>query len=322
MEESFSNSTLHYTSIDKAVTKALRYIDDRRKGIIKPIVTPWTKMNLATMGGLETNQIITIAGMSGSGKTTMCSQLEDGLQELNPSHSFSFLNFSFEMLASRLLGKKLSAKADLTSQQLYSATTNLGDIEYNKLVHHSRDLLKRFIYYVEVPGTVEQIKQTILKFAAEPFNKDRTIIIFLDHTLLVRGKHGDKEKEILYDLMAMFNEMKKTIRCIIIILSQLNRNIEQRERITTKTLHYPQKSDIFGSDAAYMYSDMVLVLHRPEILHITQYTPDDLPTRNMVYFHYIKTRYSEPCMAQLYNDLAHNKIVDYVPTINTNTTDE
>ena len=311
MEENLSNG-LVIKPIAEAAQKILTYIDHRRKGYIKSMKTPWNKMNQVTMGGLEWQSIIAIAGMSGGGKTAISGQLETGLVDLNPQENIAVLNFNFEMLAARLIGRKLSGGLDLTTRELYSADENnkVNDYQYEKIVAEAKKLTQYSIHYVEMPGTVEMIKNTILKFSEMEGIKGKGIVIFLDHTLLVRGKDGDKEREVLYDLMAMFNEIKKRIKCIIVVLSQLNRDIEHRDRISEPSQQFPKKSDLFGGDALYMYSDIVLVTHRPEMLNITAYGTQQWPTNNKVFFHYLKARDGEPCTVMMENDLAHSKIND------------
>jgi len=69
MAQNLSNdSTLELKHISKAAEEIELYIDNRRKGIIKSLRTRWTKFNHATMGGIEPNIIMTIAGISGSGR--------------------------------------------------------------------------------------------------------------------------------------------------------------------------------------------------------------------------------------------------------------
>jgi hypothetical protein len=59
-----------------------------------------------------------------------------------------------------------------------------------------------------------------------------------------------------------------------------------------------------------MYSDIVVVTHRPEMLGIRAYGPKRWPTTNAIFWHYLKVREGEPCIALMENDLAHNQILD------------
>ena len=111
------------------------------------------------------------------------------------------------------------------------------------------------------------------------------MIVILDHTLLTRGRSGEKEREILADLQRLFMEAKKWGQTTIIQLSQLNRNIETADRLNNPALHYPNRSDMFGSDSLFHASDLVLVLHRPEILRINSYSQNNLPVKDLIYMH-------------------------------------
>ena len=93
-------------------------------------------------------------------------------------------------------------------------------------------------------------------------------------------------------------------------MSQLNRGIEAVERKQNKALHYPQKSDVFGADALYQYSDIFLISHRPEMLHLKTYGPNDLPVKDLIYFHFIKTREEGPFIARMGNRLKYNQVLD------------
>jgi hypothetical protein len=91
----------------------------------------------------------------------------------------------------------------------------------------------------------------------------------------------------------------------------MNRNIESPERINNPLNHYPMRSDISSSDAIFQASDYVHVLHRPEMLGITEYGPNHLLTKNKVYIHVLKNRDAgKPCILEFENDLAYNNLIE------------
>lgn len=278
---------LPYVHASEPAKAILDYIDQRRTGRISSLKTPWRKMNQLTMNGLEFPSIISIGGMSGSGKSSIASQLEDGLIELNPEYQLAILNFSFEMLSQRVIGRKIGAKLGLTVQQMYSGRGDfkVDDATYAKIKDEAERISKHNINYVDMPGSAIDMYMTIIDFWER--NRNKGIVIFLDHSLLVKSMGGDNERETLMKVMSMFNAVKKITGAIIIILSQLNRDIENSERIQNPDLHFPRKQDMFGSDALYMYSDIVLIAHRPEMLQIQRYGRAGWPTQNMVFFHYL-----------------------------------
>jgi replicative DNA helicase len=126
------------------------------------------------MGGIEPNTIYTMAGISGSGKSSFVNSLETDLFELNKDQEFVVLSFNYEMLSSRQVGRKLSYKLKKTTAELYSGQDEpLSDIGYSDIIEKAKELRDLQIYYVDVPGTVEQMKETIIKFANEPYVKGK-----------------------------------------------------------------------------------------------------------------------------------------------------
>jgi len=264
------------------------------------------------MGGIEWSNIITIAGMSGSGKTAMVNQLETKLIDLNPDQKFGILSFNFEMLARNLVGRKLSNTLKKTTQELYSASdTELSEQDLDIIKEHLKRISKYDIHYVDMPGSVEQIRKTILAFCLARGNNsidsEYGTVVTLDHSLLVLG---EGERQVLIDLMSMFNNLKKSLKITFIVLSQLNRNIESPERINNPNSHYPKKQDIFGSDALYQFSDVVLVSHNPRMLGIRYYGPNKVDTEGRIFHHYLKIREGSPFIAIMRDNLKYNEVID------------
>ena len=304
---------LQYTSIKKAAFDAVQYIDDRRKGLIKSLRTPWSKYNHVSMDGIEWNTIHTIAGMSGSGKTAIINQLETELFKLNPDEKFAVLSFNFEMLARQLVSRKFSSALNTTTRKLHSGIEgyNLSDAAYYKVLSTSKELTQYPIWYVEMPGNVELIKNTIEHFAAQEENKERGVVVMLDHTILVRGRAGEMERIVLVELMVMANALKKKYKIAFVFLSQLNREIEHADRATEPSQQFPKKKDLFGGDSVYMFSDLVMVSMNPQQLGLETYGPKAWPTGDALFWHFLKVREGKPCIAKMKNELMYNRVVDY-----------
>jgi len=312
-----SSRILPMISLEEAARNELRYIKGRMTNEIKSIKTPWKKFNKAGMNGLEWGSIVTIAGMSGSGKTAILNELETGLFDLNPKENFAVLSFNFEMMARRLVGRKISKKLQMTTTQIYNADLEEPDKNikldtYQQAEDYAKSIKDLPLWYVDIPGTVQEIRNTIEHFAMGiEANVDRAILVTLDHSILVK-KFGEQNMlQVLYELAGMFNELKKRIKASFVIVSQLNRDIEKVERLQNKNLHYPQKSDVFGADALYQYSDIFMITHRPEMLNLRAYGPQDLQVANVIYWHFIKLREGEPFIAKMRNDLKYNRVLDY-----------
>lgn len=317
MPNDSSNKKLSIITLEEAANQELRYIKGRMDGNIKSLLTPWKKFNIASMNGIEWGSIITVAGMSGSGKTAILNELETGLFEKNPHEKFAVLSFNFEMAARRLVGRKISKAMNYTVKQMYGADLeqphrNFTAANYDQAAAYVNSIKNVPVYYVDIPGTVQEIVNTIEHFAMQmPENQYRGVLVTLDHSILVKKFGEQSTLQILYELAAAFNELKKKIKASFVIVSQLNRGIENVERIQNKNLHFPMKSDVFGADALYQYSDVFMITHRPDMLKLDTYGPSDWEVKDLIYWHMIKVRDGDPIIAKMKNLLKYNQVVDY-----------
>ncbi len=309
-----TSNSLTFKHISVASDEIIKYIDNRRKGIVKSLKTRWDKFNNTCNGGIEPNSIYVIAGISGSGKSAFANSLETDLFDLNPDVDFIVLSFSLEMLSSKVIGRKLSYKLKKTTSELYTTTNPLSDRDFEKVEKEAKYIKSYPIFYVDTPGTVDEVRNTILKFI-DMYAKDKWLIIMYDHTLLTKLSNGEQERNTIVNLQRLFVETKKINKTTIIQLSQLNREIEDKDRITNPTLHFPQRRDLSSSDSVFQCADYVMVLHRPELL-VKSYGINNWPVKDMIYLHILKNRDGEPKILSFINNLKYNSIEEYLPIIN------
>jgi replicative DNA helicase len=260
------------------------------------------------MGGIEPNTVYTIAGISGSGKSSFVNSLTFDLIDLNPTEDMIILNFSLEMVGFRQVGRALSNKLRKTTSALYSSETDLDDETFRKVISVSNKLKEYPVYFVDNPCTPMQVEQIINSFYNQYVKgTGKHFVITYDHALLT--KQTGTVIETTSELERVFIQAKKLPLTTVIQIAQMNRNIESSERINNPLSHYPMRSDISSSDAIFQASDYVLVMHRPEILNIQEYGPNHLPTQNKIYMHMLKNRDAgKPCILEFENDLMYNNI--------------
>lgn len=311
--EQTSFNTLPFKTIAEVTDESVKYIQARKDKLIVPLKTRWSKFNNVCCGGIEPNMIVTIAGGSGSGKSAFANTLETDLIDLNPDQDIVILDFSFEMLSYRQIGRKLSNRLRRTTSELYSANNSIDDATLDKIKEEAEKIKRYQIYYIDTPSTVEYIEKTIDYFH-ETIAKNKWLIVILDHALLVEG---DSERGTIVDLQKMFIRKKKLSNTSIIQISQMNRNIEQPDRINNPSMHYPMRSDLAASDAIFQASDYVIALSRPELLNILSYGVNRLPVKDKVYLHFLKVRDAgEPCILEFNNELKYGNLIE----TSTNTT--
>lgn len=296
--------------MSQVAQEAIEYISGRREHKICSLKTRWNKFNKQCMGGIEPNTVYTIAGISGSGKSSWANLVQTDLIDLNPNEEIIILTFSLEMVGFRQVGRTLSNKLRRTTSTLYSSETDLDDDTFRKVISVSNQLKEYPIYFVDNPGTPMQVEQIIRDFYnAYVKDTNKYFVVIYDHALLT--KQVGSIIETISELERVFIQVKKLPRTTIIQIAQMNRNIEASERINNPLSHYPMRSDISSSDAIFQASDYVLVIHRPEILNILEYGPNHLPTSNKIYMHMLKNRDAgKPCILEFENALMYNDILE------------
>lgn len=290
--------------------EAVRYIAGRRNNEIVSLKTRWSKFNKQCMGGIEPNTVLTIAGISGSGKSSFANLITTDVIDLNPQEDIIVLNFSLEMVGFRQVGRTLSNKLRRTTSTLYSSEKSLDDETFRKVISVTNQLKEYPIYFVDSPTTPTQVESIIYEFYNTYVKgTNKHFLIIYDHALLT--KQVGSILETISELERVFIQVKKLPMTSVIQLAQMNRNIEAPERINNPMSHYPMRSDLSSSDAIFQASDYVCVIHRPEILNIQEYGKSKLSTTNKVYIHMLKNRDAgKPCILQFENDLAYNNLIE------------
>ena len=306
MEQNLSN----VRPMKVVAQEAINYIKGRKERNIVSLKTRWAKFNKQCMGGIEPNTVMTIAGISGSGKSSFANLLQTDIIDLNPSEDVIVLNFSLEMVGFRQVGRTLSNKLRKTTSTLYSSETSLDDATMGQVVTVCNQLKEYPIYFVDSPTTPMQAQEIIYSFYnTHVKGTGKHFVILYDHALLT--KPIGSVLETIAELQRVFIQVKKLPLTSIVQLTQMNRNIEAPERINNPLSHYPMRSDLSSSDAIFQASDYVLVIHRPEVLGIQEYGPSHLPTQNKVYIHVLKNRDAgKPCILEFENDLMYNNLLE------------
>ena len=296
--------------ISVVAQEAVNYIAGRREHNITSLKTRWMKFNKQCMGGIEPNTVYTIAGISGSGKRSMANLIQTDIIDLNPNEDIIVLTFSLEMVGFRQVGRTLSNKLRRTTSTLYSSETDLDESTFKDVINVSNQLKKYPIYFVDNPSTPTQVNNIIRWFYDKYVkNTNKHFVIIYDHALLT--KQEGSTIETISELERVFIQAKKLPLTSVIQLAQMNRNIEQPERINNPLSHYPMRSDLSSSDSIFQASDYVIVIHRPEILNIQEYGPNHLPVNNKVYIHMLKNRDAgKPCILEFENDLMYNNLIE------------
>lgn len=275
----------------------LKYMRARQTGEIQSIVTPWERFNDAGMGGIEWNTITVIGARPASGKTVLASQITREAHTLNPTQDFAILEFQFEMLSRTMAMREFASVLGKSMKYLASADKLYGPVLNSELSEAQRYSMlhgKKELYVVEKPMTVEEFKRTVRQFHSMV---RKNVLVTVDHSVLFRKAASEKDKfEMLYNLGEALTELKKEIPVAFVVLSQLNRDLQDKDRLREGTAgNYIKDTDIFGADALLQHSDMLIGLNRPYHLNLQVYGPEQFIVQpNTLAMHFLKVRNGDP----------------------------
>ena len=311
--------SISWKSQEQAYKESLSYLKGRKDGKITSLVTPWLKVNEATVNGLEWHSMTVIGGRPGSGKTLMKDQIIRSAFELNPHDDFRVLEFSLEMLGKNSAIRNYSAFLGRSYKYLCSADGELSDIDYQRCVEYAQKMTKYPIDIVEVAPTVYEFKKVIqeymmhnsslvvenimkdgVKVGEQESRKYINTVVTLDHSILIRREKNESRNDMLFALGEAITSLKRKYPIVFIILSQLNRNIDAPERNEDgKYGNYVLESDIYGADAMLQHADTVIGLNRPGKQRIRFYGPERyiIDSMDQLVMHFIKCRYGEGGLA-------------------------
>lgn len=295
----------------------LAYVKARKTGQIKSLQTPWPAINMAGVNGFEWGTIITIAGRPGTGKTAFVNQFTRAAHKNNPQEDFHVIDFQFEMPDKQTAVREFTSFTGIDYSEILSAYRPIGDNVIDALEKYVQANQHRDIFIVDESMTVNEIKELVY----DHYNTyRRKMILTIDHSVLVNLDKGERDTfEMLYNLGKMMTEVKKKIPVIWIVLTQMNRGMEDSSRKTPGSIaNYPTGADIFGADALMQHSDMVIILNHPAKSQIAEYGPKRFlvdPTN--VVAHFVKVRNGKQVMAW-FDFVGKNATFNQIPDPPTN----
>lgn len=305
-------------SISTALEELKQTIYDRHHGKWESVKTQWKNFNQLTFDGLMWGWVVTIAGESGVGKTTLLDCLKKDV--LNVPDVY-YLDFNLEMTSDNLLLKSLSRDTKKTVKELYGFGSS--GLNYNEFVNEinpfAAGLSKKNLYYVEGTCTPKDIYDTTISFIHDHKIKEenKKLVISVDHAILVEM---DNLVSGLKDIINVLNRIKRYHKySLSILLTQYNREIGNEDRNTKyknkAILHFPSFNDIYGGEALRQGSDLVILLQYPKKKGIHSYGPKEWVISDgvyaYIYAHFKKARWGgAEAVIRFKDNLAFNELIE------------
>ncbi len=279
--------------INQVIEETLEYIKGRMQGSIKSLRTGYDKLDSVLIDGIEWNSTITIGGRPSVGKSTYADCLIDGAFAINPLGDFDLMDFNWELSSRVILLRRLSASLKKSYKYIISAEGNtISEDELKAMEGILKDKYSRLpISFYEEPLSVKEFADTVKRHIDRT---KRKTLVRIDHTLLTRQSASEASQvQMLLNLLMEANAIKKSYPVIFMFLTQINREFEERQEDGTDRA-FPRQGDVYGGDAAAMFSESILLLNKPSKYGIRQYGKtkgkENLVAENDLFAHLVKNR--------------------------------
>lgn len=330
MAELFNGArALQPVSERDALYKALAKIAARSRGDIKSLRSAWPKFNDAFCDGLEWRTITVVGARPGTGKTLFMEQLISDIIVMNQDQRFRVLKFQMEMVDETSGIRKFSLNTGADYNTLMSKGKKIDKDLFDKCKQYYQNTAHKDIIDVVYDAcTVDEMCATIhyqmekhSKMIVDEDGNDKkeytNMLVAIDHSALFKNGKGQKDKfEMLGALGEALTMLKKRYPVAFVVLSQLNRNIDDPKRAVEADYgNYVLDSDIYGSDALLQHADVVLGINKPSLRKIRQYGPDRyiINDEDILVFHFLKSRNGTTRISFFKLDREQMRIVE-IPT--------
>ena len=215
------------------------------------IVPPYSDLQ-AMIRVLRPGQLVTVGARPGTGKSTVAADL---LRHVGLRLRLPVVLFSLEMGREEIMDRVLSAETSVPLTAIQGAA--LTDREWDKIAHAST-VFSEGAFEIDDSSdiTVARVRSRLRRMARR--NPARLVIIDYLQLMKSGGKHESREREIA-DITGSLKRLAREFEVPIVLLAQLNRGPEQR------TDRRPVKSDLRESGAIENDSDIVILIHRPDM---------------------------------------------------------
>lgn len=226
--------------------------------------------------GWQKSDLIILAARPSVGKTAFSLNLA---RNAAVDHHMPVAFFSLEMSAIQLAKRLMTSESGLGADKIKGGA-KLEDYEWEQLEYKLKALSKAPLYIDDTPGL------PLMEFRTKAKNlvKNKGIrLIIVDYLQLIQGPselRGMREQEVA----AVSRTLKATAKELnvpIIALSQLSRQAVQRQGGGGK----PQLSDLRESGSIEQDADMVLFIHRPDYVGLSENLEDREKTQIIIAKH-------------------------------------
>ena len=247
--------------IGSAINSAMKRIEEMQNcGGLSGVPSGFVSIDRITMGW-QPSDLIILAARPSVGKTAFSLNIA---RNAAVDHHMPVAFFSLEMPVIQLATRLMIAESGLDADKLKGGA-KLESYEWEQLEYMIRDLSKAPLYIDDTPSL------PIMEFRTKAKNlvKNKGVrLIIVDYLQLMQGPpelRGMREQEVAA-ISRTLKATAKELNVPIIALSQLRRMAESRMGGGGK----PQLSDLRESGSIEQDADLVIFIHRPDFVGLSE----------------------------------------------------
>ena len=237
----------------------------QRDGSLSGIATGLRDLD-TKMGGLQASDLIIVAGRPGMGKTALATNIAYNIAkahraEVQADGTMKSVNggivgfFSCEMSAEQLATRILAEQTSIASSMIRRG--GISEADFEKIRDYSIELQSLPLYVDETGGL--SISQLTARARRLKRQKGLDMIV-IDYIQLLQGsgKKSDNRVQEVTEITTNLKALAKELNVPIIALSQLSRQVENRDD------KRPQLADLRESGSIEQDADVVIFVYREE----------------------------------------------------------
>ncbi len=252
------------TAITQSIDVAAKAYE--RDGGLSGLATQFIDLD-RLMGGMHNSDLIILAGRPSMGKTALATNIafnaaKELMIEKNLSQALDekarpgvVAFFSLEMSSEQLATRILSEQSGITSEKIRRG--QIDEVGFKRLVSVSQEL-QELPLYIDDTGALQISALTARARRIKRLQGLRLVVV--DYLQLVRGASSSMENRVqeISSITQGLKAMAKELNVPVLALSQLSRQVEQRED------KRPQLSDLRESGSIEQDADVVMFVFREE----------------------------------------------------------
>ncbi len=256
-----------FQRFSQALTTAIEMASNayQRSGHLSGIASGLADLD-ERMGGLQSSDLIILAGRPGMGKTALATNMAFNIAKAYKSGEEANGNiktldggiigfFSLEMSAEQLATRIISEQSEVSSERIRRG--KIDESEFARVVTASQEMQAIPLYIDQTGGL--SIAQ--LAARARRLKRQRGLdVLVIDYLQLMTGssRKSDNRVQEVTEITTGLKALAKELNVPVLALSQLSRQVESRDD------KRPQLSDLRESGSIEQDADVVMFVYREE----------------------------------------------------------